>query len=70
MDDEPVLSFIRRQFDSGGYIFSVCTGALLCGATGILRGRRATTPLGGFRPASFSWRDSRGLAGRGGRQVH
>lgn len=48
MDDEPVLSFIRRQFDSGGYIFSVCTGALLCGAAGILRGRRATTHWAAF----------------------
>jgi cyclohexyl-isocyanide hydratase len=29
--------------ESGRYVFSVCTGALLCGAAGILRGRRATT---------------------------
>lgn len=43
MDDEAVLSFIRRQMESGRYVFSVCTGALLCGAAGILRGRRATT---------------------------
>jgi cyclohexyl-isocyanide hydratase len=43
MDDEDVLSFIRNQADSGRYVFSVCTGALLCGAAGILRGRRATT---------------------------
>jgi cyclohexyl-isocyanide hydratase len=43
MGDEAVLSFIRRQMESGRYVFSVCTGALLCGAAGILRGRRATT---------------------------
>jgi cyclohexyl-isocyanide hydratase len=43
MDDEPVLSFIRQQMNSGRYVFSVCTGALICGAAGILRGRRATT---------------------------
>jgi len=42
MDDEVVLSLIRRQMESGRYVFSVCTGALLCGAAGILRGRRAT----------------------------
>src|SRR5262249_47226464 len=29
-------------------IFSVCTGALLCGAAGLLRGRRATTHWSAF----------------------
>jgi cyclohexyl-isocyanide hydratase len=43
MDDEIMLSFIRKQMESGLYVFSVCTGALLCGAAGILRGRRATS---------------------------
>lgn len=43
MEDQEVLSLIRNQADSGRYVFSVCTGALLCGAAGILRGRRATT---------------------------
>lgn len=43
MADEEILSFIRKQAESERYVFSVCTGALLCGAAGILRGRRATT---------------------------
>ena len=43
MDDEEILSLIRRQFESGRHLFSVCTGALLCGAAGILQGRKATT---------------------------
>ena len=43
MGDEEVLAFIRSQAESGRYLLSVCTGALLCGAAGILRGRRATT---------------------------
>ncbi len=43
MDDEEVLSFIRRHVESGGWLFAVCTGALVCGAAGILRERRATT---------------------------
>lgn len=43
MDDEEVLSLIRSQADSDRIVFSVCTGALLCGAAGILRGRQATT---------------------------
>jgi cyclohexyl-isocyanide hydratase len=43
MDDQEILSFIKNQADSGRYLLSVCTGALLCGAAGVLRGRRATT---------------------------
>ncbi len=43
MDDAAVLGLIRGQHDAGRLVFSVCTGALLCGAAGILRGRRATT---------------------------
>ena len=43
MDDEQLLGFIRRHADAGKPIFSVCTGALLCGAAGVLIGRHATT---------------------------
>ncbi len=43
MHDEEVLSLIRAQANSGRLVFSVCTGALLCGAAGILRNRQATT---------------------------
>ena len=43
MQDEELLSFIRSHAESGRLVFSVCTGALLCGAAGILRGRMATT---------------------------
>jgi putative intracellular protease/amidase len=35
MNDEEVLWLIRNQADSGRVVFSVCTGALLCGAPGI-----------------------------------
>ena len=43
MDDEFVVSWIREQAKGAQWVFSVCTGALLCGAAGLLRGRRATT---------------------------
>jgi cyclohexyl-isocyanide hydratase len=43
MNDEEVLSLIRNHFTGGRLVFSVCTGALLCGAAGVLRGRQATT---------------------------
>jgi len=43
MHDEEIISLIQRQAASERFVFSVCTGALLCGAAGLLRGRRATT---------------------------
>ena len=43
MHDEVVLSFIRKQAADARFVFSVCTGALLCGAAGLLHGKRATT---------------------------
>ena len=43
MHDEEVLSFIRNQAAGARFVFSVCTGALLCGAAGLLQGKRATT---------------------------
>ena len=48
MDDEEVLSLIRRQIGSGRYVFAICAGVLICGAAGILRGRRATTHWSAF----------------------
>jgi cyclohexyl-isocyanide hydratase len=43
MDDEEIMSLIRRHADANRLVFSVCTGALLCGAAGLLNGRQATT---------------------------
>ena len=43
MEDEVVLEFIRRQAAAATYVFSVCTGALICGAAGLLQGKQATT---------------------------
>jgi cyclohexyl-isocyanide hydratase len=43
MGDESVLSWVRTQAAGAKCIFSVCTGALICGAAGLLVGRRATT---------------------------
>jgi cyclohexyl-isocyanide hydratase len=41
--DEVVLAFIREQAKRAVYVYSVCTGALICGAAGLLHGRKATT---------------------------
>jgi cyclohexyl-isocyanide hydratase len=48
MDDERVLGWIRSQAAGAHSIFSVCTGALVCGAAGLLVGRRATTHWASF----------------------
>jgi cyclohexyl-isocyanide hydratase len=43
MHDEEVLECIRKHHQSGRLLFSVCTGALLCGAAGVLAGKQVTT---------------------------
>jgi cyclohexyl-isocyanide hydratase len=48
MENEPVLAFIRKHVAADKPLFSVCTGALICGAAGILQGRRATTHWSAF----------------------
>lgn len=48
MEDADVLGWIARQAAGAHSVFSVCTGALLCGAAGLLRGRRATTHWASF----------------------
>lgn len=48
MEDEEVLGWVRRQAAGAHSIFSVCTGALICGAAGLLKGRRATTHWASF----------------------
>ena len=53
MDDEEVLGWIRRQAAGARCVFSVCTGALLCGAAGLLQGRRATTHWASFHLLPF-----------------
>ncbi len=43
MHDEEVLELIRKHVQTERLLLSVCTGALLCGAAGILTGRQVTT---------------------------
>jgi cyclohexyl-isocyanide hydratase len=43
MRDEAAIAFVRRQAEGARFVTSVCTGALLLGAAGLLRGKRATT---------------------------
>lgn len=43
MEDAETLEFLRRQAQGAKYVTSVCTGALVLGAAGLLKGYRATT---------------------------
>ncbi|UZE46676.1 DJ-1/PfpI family protein [Rhodopseudomonas sp. P2A-2r] len=42
-NDAATLAFLRRQAAGARYITSVCTGALVLGAAGLLQGYRSTT---------------------------
>jgi len=46
LNDEQTLAFLRSQAVNARYLTSVCTGALVLGAAGLLRGKRATTHWG------------------------
>lgn len=43
LEDEATLEFLRQRAREVRYVTSVCTGALVLGAAGLLRGFRATT---------------------------
>lgn len=43
MESEPMLEFLRGRGRTAQYVTAVCTGSLLLGAAGLLKGYRATT---------------------------
>lgn len=43
MDDERVLAWVRRAHETSKWTTSVCTGSLVLGAAGLLKGLRATS---------------------------
>ena len=43
INDDEMLDFLRKQAEHAKYITSVCTGSLVLGAAGLLRGYRAAT---------------------------
>src|SRR5215207_2192553 len=43
VNDEEMLAFLRKQAEGAKYVTSVCTGPLVLGAAGLLKGYRATT---------------------------
>jgi cyclohexyl-isocyanide hydratase len=74
MVDAEVLAFLREQADQALYVGSICTGALVLGAAGLLRGRKATThwawtdllaPLGAIPTPGRVVRDGKFFTGGG-----
>ena len=43
LEDEATLDFVRERAAQARYVTSVCSGALVLGAAGLLKGKRATT---------------------------
>jgi cyclohexyl-isocyanide hydratase len=43
VNDEEMLAFLRKQAEGAKFITSVCTGSLVLGAAGLLKGYRAAT---------------------------
>jgi cyclohexyl-isocyanide hydratase len=74
MEDEVVLSFLRVQAEQARFVGSICTGALVLGAAGLLRGKKATThwawtdllvPLGAIPTKGRVVRDGKFMTGGG-----
>lgn len=74
LQDDQTIEFVRKQAARARYVTSVCTGALLLGAAGLLRGRRATThwafhtllePLGAIPARGRVVRDGNLITGGG-----
>ncbi|MGY2373977.1 DJ-1/PfpI family protein [Pseudomonas sp. SDO524_S393] len=74
MEDPQTLDFLKDQAQTARYVTSVCTGALVLGAAGLLRGRKATThwayhdllaPLGAIPVQARVVRDGNLLTGGG-----
>lgn len=55
IDDEEALSWLREIGSQADWVTSVCTGSLILGAAGLLRGYRATS--------HWDWRDHLALFG-------
>ena len=70
MEDAVVLEFLRKQAAGAKYVTSVCTGSLVLGAAGLLKGKRATCHWSRDRAPEAARRHPGEPARRHGRQHH
>jgi cyclohexyl-isocyanide hydratase len=74
LDDAAVIEFLRSRGEQAKWVTSVCTGAVLLGAAGLLRGYRAAThwfvrdslAMFGATPSNERWVIDRNRATGGG----
>jgi len=74
MNDDEVLGFLKDRGSKAKWITSVCTGALVLGAAGLLKGYKSTThwsaldalPAFGAEPVKDRWVIDRNRASGGG----
>ena len=69
MEDEEVLGWLRSQAEGAKKVLSVCTGALLFGGAGLIRGKRATTHWASFHLLPWFGAHPGGRASRGRRRT-
>src|SRR5215207_11471299 len=62
LGDEETIEFVRRQSSTARYVTSVCTGAFILGAAGLLKGRRAATHWVTLNSCPWSAQRTRRLA--------
>lgn len=55
MNDPALIAFVKREGARARYVTSVCTGAFILGAAGLLKGKRATT--------HWAWHEALALVG-------
>jgi cyclohexyl-isocyanide hydratase len=74
MEDPDILSFLRARAEEAMFVGSICTGSLVLGAAGLLRGKKATThwawtdllvPLGAIPTKGRVVRDGKFFTGGG-----
>src|SRR5262249_24989299 len=55
MDDEQVLNWVRQAHETSKWTTSVCTGSLVLGAAGLVKGMKTTSPRVAYDALRSPW---------------